>query len=1419
MSEQMLLGTTLVMTSADQRSVLETIRDRSQISMLQFSDIFTALTLPNPAAGVLVDPSTAALRSWVAANAPSRWLMAGPKDVLPQWNDDFADAVRLHVESTEALSKLLARSASARHPLPGRNTDPPRDDWTAGGWRQRLVALLHGGDPLSASGPGYVGCPASLCRWPDATEIAGVSPASWSPRAARALQLMRQGDALELVIQPKPGKSEYTGPEDIDINASAKWMYAKLEAAERQAACEVLQDPDTGECVTVDPSAIPVPALGASDDSIGYRVHARYDLLPSEVQTMVKGLQEMMYSTRAAGKFHLAGNTVTSTNSMGANVLKIDASAVILTQSQEEVAAKFSKFGWHRLPTTIAGAREVAPFYTGDPLIGSNANAPVKSQVLEGARLLGAMPALATVREAVQRAPAGQVTRGESILSTINAAIGASQACVRPVELPIPGSVQTVDHKEAGAINGQRTHLWSVRVVRDTSDPFWSGSISSYSLIAARNSPWVLESLAGQGYQRSGFSNLKVSLHQTFGNSFVERPFQAADPLGWTAQVPIVDGASEVLFVRRRNSATGDSYRMLSGNLSPQIVEGVYATGALTHEPPFDGQCVAVGGRFGGYGSRALAVNSAEPSRPAMDAFEVIRGKQSLPSLSEQITQNEFNNSASLSAYVEQWMSIASRSSLEATNLVKESVAALAANLTAQVDVGLARKQAFNEASVAVQQLCGAELPNTGGGNLGQYDLSAVAETCNLEFVTINAAGSTEAELRALCGNDYVSGSPVQFSWTGAACANAPTPAAATANCNGDELSAEELRECTQKQCEAETQVTKPPSVEGQVMCTLDSLSAQLKLTVQVAKPVACYQYSASIPTTLGGALAGGMQAQLHALRTYRDNLAVFVASGQAALSQGKVADEAYNASVADYCLTKASVAVAMREARDKLAELHRQWEMAAKVLIDAIDRAVNLGAADAEQGKAILCGVAQGAMAGAAGGVAGAVVGGLVGGAVALFGSGPSEEEKRAARQAVEQAILAEEQARKRVEEYTAFLGECDPNTAPDPEQLKELTELLGEAPKCEQPRPNDTLMGLGQRRDAAAWQSTQVARAQAVFAMHDGVSQLRRNATEVGAAAGTVISASFGLRQAAHETALTIAVARMEAELVAERTDAQFAIFQSFHANDMWTAHAYVEAARHDLITARRAVEFAHGIDLSEVEADYGTVKSPKKWVDRMYDYDLTSLPVVLGSGQPPSTNTIDTNKVSSYQANLAAFIQNYATLVLLVPERQRVRSARGVVFSHERHVEQAAQPDFEPTSAFGSRPRVCAMKIPRFARAAVGCLFAACAGATFAVPAHGQTDPQGVSAQAIAIPKGQGSMEGMGESFSNQLSSGTLNYSVPISLPRARGAAQPSLALGYSSAAGSGRAGMGWDLSAPFIARQTDRGVPRYRDPAAG
>jgi len=85
-------------------------------------------------------------------------------------------------------------------------------------------------------------------------------------------------------------------------------------------------------------------------------------------------------------------------------------------------------------------------------------------------------------------------------------------------------------------------------------------------------------------------------------------------------------------------------------------------------------------------------------------------------------------------------------------------------------------------------------------------------------------------------------------------------------------------------------------------------------------------------------------------------------------------------------------------------------------------------------------------------------------------------------------------------------------------------------------------------------------------------------------------------------------------------------------------------------------------------------------------------------------------------------------------------------------------------------------------------------------------------GVSPQAISLPSGPGSMEGLGEKFQPQLNTGSFTYQIPLQLPPMRGGA-PSLSLQYNPGNENGMLGLGWALRVPCVQRQTDKGLPQY------
>lgn len=94
---------------------------------------------------------------------------------------------------------------------------------------------------------------------------------------------------------------------------------------------------------------------------------------------------------------------------------------------------------------------------------------------------------------------------------------------------------------------------------------------------------------------------------------------------------------------------------------------------------------------------------------------------------------------------------------------------------------------------------------------------------------------------------------------------------------------------------------------------------------------------------------------------------------------------------------------------------------------------------------------------------------------------------------------------------------------------------------------------------------------------------------------------------------------------------------------------------------------------------------------------------------------------------------------------------------------------------------------------------------------------SNKSGASSQIISLPKGGGALQGIGETFSPDLQTGTGNFTVPIALPAGRNGFQPQLNLVYSTGNGNGPFGLGWSLSVPGVSRKTSKGIPRYDDSA--
>lgn len=87
--------------------------------------------------------------------------------------------------------------------------------------------------------------------------------------------------------------------------------------------------------------------------------------------------------------------------------------------------------------------------------------------------------------------------------------------------------------------------------------------------------------------------------------------------------------------------------------------------------------------------------------------------------------------------------------------------------------------------------------------------------------------------------------------------------------------------------------------------------------------------------------------------------------------------------------------------------------------------------------------------------------------------------------------------------------------------------------------------------------------------------------------------------------------------------------------------------------------------------------------------------------------------------------------------------------------------------------------------------------------------------VKPPTISLPKGGGSIRGLGEKFTANPVLGTGSFTLPLFASQGRGGFGPQLELAYDSGSGNGPFGFGWSLGAPSITRKTDKGLPHYHD----
>src|SRR5947207_15881353 len=88
-------------------------------------------------------------------------------------------------------------------------------------------------------------------------------------------------------------------------------------------------------------------------------------------------------------------------------------------------------------------------------------------------------------------------------------------------------------------------------------------------------------------------------------------------------------------------------------------------------------------------------------------------------------------------------------------------------------------------------------------------------------------------------------------------------------------------------------------------------------------------------------------------------------------------------------------------------------------------------------------------------------------------------------------------------------------------------------------------------------------------------------------------------------------------------------------------------------------------------------------------------------------------------------------------------------------------------------------------------------------------------GFASGTPSLPAGGGSVSGLGQTFTPDLSTGSGSFAIPFDAPNGPGDIGPRLSLRYDTAQGNDPYGLGVGLGLPRLVRSTAHGFPWYDD----
>ncbi len=649
-------GELLLLPASDQRYLLEVIRERAQIAMLQYAElgvVFShtyiggALT-PDELNGdqyniygdltsegnVIEQTTIPDLEYW--AEHPTCVNNNGDlvtcSGQLAAMGRDFATAVQMDVQTSEELSQLLARSSSAREPRGGSPATPADETWGVGSWRQRLMAEMFGGDPLAIEngGPwkhplGQTG-PGLFEGWPDPQQQPYFVTPVAEPEVTDLWALARRYNRVGLVSETAGGCVE---PYNLDL--TAQYIYEYVEAELENDAC--------GKCQTnVDALKPDVtsPNFNPSDMLLWKDYRITYD----HAQTLAKHLLEALHPPPSSvcvadsddtrqGPQNVLGSVEPDPTypSQTWHAQLVSADTVLLDPPLQDAAPKYTRFApyaWSPDPNLLAPLHNSAE--QGFHEVGCYPSCV--SPITESKRLMGAIPGLAATRVMLEQSVAylnssasqsnpdrlnDYFAQASKILSLISGAVGDSSVAVKTLTYKDPNSEDMLPVTTGTGSNLR--YWWLVQGTYDPKDTFWQQT-ATYEVCAIED-PYAgnVFANAGKATWSTDSDDDLYNAAQSGGLCGTMGPVvnDASVPPRWVGLLPTppssVSSPIHPTLVAVRKGTT-NQYELLGSAFELFPVAGNITSNAL-----------ASGGALGDFVDRQLQHHATDPVMPKYDGF------------------------------------------------------------------------------------------------------------------------------------------------------------------------------------------------------------------------------------------------------------------------------------------------------------------------------------------------------------------------------------------------------------------------------------------------------------------------------------------------------------------------------------------------------------------------------------------------------------------------------------------------------------------------------------------------------------------------------------------------------------------------------------------------------------------------------